>query len=81
MKKARVANRKRPTAMVRVIGRRIRAERIAADLGQVALANGVSLDFQQIQKYESGTNRVTAAKLFEICEFLNVPIASMFEEK
>ena len=66
--------------MDRVIGRRIRAAREAADLGQVALAEAVGVAFQQVQKYENGKNRVTAARLFEICRVLKVPIASMFSE-
>ncbi len=66
--------------MDRVIGRRIRAAREAADLGQVALAEAVGVTFQQVQKYENGKNRVTAARLFEICRVLKVPIASMFHE-
>jgi transcriptional regulator with XRE-family HTH domain len=40
--------------------------------------SGVS--FQQIQKYESGKNRISAARLYEICHVLGVPIASMFED-
>jgi transcriptional regulator with XRE-family HTH domain len=35
--------------------------------------------FQQIQKYEKGVNRVSAARLFEICKALNVSLSSMFE--
>jgi transcriptional regulator with XRE-family HTH domain len=40
--------------------------------------SGVS--FQQIQKYESGKNRISAARLYEICLALGLPIASMFED-
>lgn len=64
--------------MDRVIGQRIRAAREAAGLGQTALGEAIGIAFQQIQKYENGTNRVTAARLFEICQVLKVPIASMF---
>jgi transcriptional regulator with XRE-family HTH domain len=71
---------KRTTPMDRIIGRRIRASREAVGLGQVALAGAVGITFQQIQKYESGKNRVAAARLFEICRVLKVPIASMFSE-
>jgi transcriptional regulator with XRE-family HTH domain len=68
------------TAMDQTIGRRIRAAREAAGLGQVALAEAIGVTFQQIQKYENGRNRVSATRLFEICKVLGVPIASMFEE-
>jgi transcriptional regulator with XRE-family HTH domain len=47
-----------------------------ADLGEI-----LGVTFQQIQKYESGRNRVSAARLFEICETLDVSFASMFERK
>ena len=66
--------------MDRVIGRRIRAARESAGLGQVALGEAIGIAFQQVQKYENGKNRVTAARLFEICRVLKVPIASMFHE-
>jgi len=46
-----------------------------ADLGEI-----LGVTFQQIQKYESGRNRVSAARLFEICKALNVTLASMFED-
>jgi transcriptional regulator with XRE-family HTH domain len=39
----------------------------------------LGVSFQQVQKYESGVNRVNAARLFEICEALKVPLASMFD--
>jgi transcriptional regulator with XRE-family HTH domain len=47
----------------------------------VALGEKVGVSFQQIQKYECGVNRVTAARLFEICEAVDVSLASMFERK
>jgi transcriptional regulator with XRE-family HTH domain len=80
MKKARRPASKGPTAMDRVIGRRIRAARESAGLGQVALGEAIGIAFQQVQKYENGKNWVTAARLFEICRVLKVPIASMFHE-
>jgi transcriptional regulator with XRE-family HTH domain len=67
MKKRQRAAHKGLRAMDRVIGRRIRAEREAASLGQVALADAVGISFQQIQKCENGKDRVTAARLFETC--------------
>jgi transcriptional regulator with XRE-family HTH domain len=63
-----------------IIGRRLRSARVAAEIGQVELAAEIRITFQQIQKYESGKNRVSAARLFEICRILDVSIASMFEE-
>jgi transcriptional regulator with XRE-family HTH domain len=46
---------------------------------QEHLAQELKLSFQQIQKYEHGISRVSAARLYEICQVLDVPIASMFE--
>jgi DNA-binding Xre family transcriptional regulator len=48
---------------------------------QADLGEKLGVTFQQIQKYESGRNRVSAARLFEICEALDVSLASMFERK
>jgi transcriptional regulator with XRE-family HTH domain len=70
-----------PTAVDTYIGARIREQRPAVGLSQAALGEKLGVSFQQIQKYESGKNRVTAARLFEICEALNVSLASMFERK
>ena len=81
MDKPRRPAPKSPTTIDRLIGKRIRAEREAAGLGQVALAAELGITFQQIQKYENGKNRVAAARLFEICRILKVPIATMFEER
>jgi transcriptional regulator with XRE-family HTH domain len=49
------------------------------EMSQHALAKALGITFQQIQKYENGTNRVSAARLFEICKALKVPLSSMFE--
>jgi transcriptional regulator with XRE-family HTH domain len=49
-------------------------------MSQSHLADQLGVSFQQIQKYEKGTNRISAARLYEICQILGVPIASMFED-
>jgi transcriptional regulator with XRE-family HTH domain len=69
------------TSIDAYIGARIRECRTALDLGQADLGRKLGISFQQIQKYESGVNRVSAARLFEICEVLDVTLASMFERK
>jgi transcriptional regulator with XRE-family HTH domain len=61
------------------IGARIRERRHDLEMSQHALAKALGITFQQIQKYENGTNRVSAARLFEICKALKVPLSSMFE--
>ena len=52
--------------------------RKARGVSQNALAESVGLTFQQIQKYEKGANRVSASKLAEIADFLQVPVAELF---
>jgi transcriptional regulator with XRE-family HTH domain len=46
-------------------------------MGQTGIASILGVSFQQIQKYEKGMNRVSAARLFDICKVLNVPLSSM----
>jgi transcriptional regulator with XRE-family HTH domain len=57
----------------------MRERRLALNLSQAKLAKTLGVSFQQIQKYEIGLNRVSAARLFDICKALNVPLSSMFE--
>jgi transcriptional regulator with XRE-family HTH domain len=66
-----------PSAVDEYIGARMREARRALSMTQESLGD----TFQQVQKYEKGSNRVSAARLFEICEALEVSLASMFERK
>jgi transcriptional regulator with XRE-family HTH domain len=80
MKKARRKISPRSASAVdRYIGVRMREQRLALEISQVQLGKKLGVSFQQIQKYESGKNRVSAARFFEICKALNVPLSSMFE--
>jgi transcriptional regulator with XRE-family HTH domain len=56
------------------IGRKIRALRLERGLSQSGLAEGIGLTFQQVQKYEKGTNRVSAGRLQRIADMLNTPV-------
>jgi transcriptional regulator with XRE-family HTH domain len=69
------------SAVDRYIGARMRDGRLALKMSQTALGEKLDVTFQQIQKYEKGENRVSAARLFEICGSLNASVASMFERK
>ena len=60
------------------IGRKIRALRLERGLSQSDLANGIGLTFQQVQKYEKGTNRVSAGRLQRIADFLKVSVMFFF---
>ena len=48
-------------------------------MSQKQIGEALGVTFQQIQKYERGVNRVSAARLFDICKVLNVSLSSMFE--
>lgn len=61
------------------IGSRIRARRRMIRLTQDELASRIGVTAQQIHKYENGSNRVAASKLFEIATVLNLPISAFFE--
>lgn len=62
------------------VGARVRDLRIAEGMSQSALAARIGLTFQQVQKYERGTNRISASVLFRIGHELNVPVAYFFDE-
>jgi DNA-binding XRE family transcriptional regulator len=66
-------------AVDKYIGKRMRERRRALHMGQTEVASILGVSFQQIQKYEKGLNRVSAARLFDICKVLNVSLSSMFE--
>lgn len=61
------------------VGKRLRRRRRLLGLTQQSLAEEVGIRFQQIQKYECGANRVSAARLFELSEALSVPIQYFYE--
>jgi transcriptional regulator with XRE-family HTH domain len=61
------------------VGKRIRHRRWMVGMTQQQLADKVGIKFQQIQKYETGMNRVSASRLWDIAESLDVTIAFFFE--
>ncbi len=61
------------------VGRRIRERRMLMGLSQEQLARLLGVTFQQIQKYERGTNRVGASRLVELARILQVPLGWFFE--
>ncbi|MGJ8564122.1 MAG: helix-turn-helix domain-containing protein [Alphaproteobacteria bacterium] len=61
------------------VGKRLRRRRRLLGLTQQALGDKVGIRFQQIQKYECGANRISAARLFELSEALSVPIQYFYE--
>lgn len=62
------------------VGRRIRLRRILLGISQGVLGYAVGLTFQQIQKYERGTNRVSASMLYRLAQALDVPVSFFFDD-
>jgi transcriptional regulator with XRE-family HTH domain len=62
------------------IGQKIRAVRMARGVSQTTLADGLGLTFQQVQKYEKGANRVSAARLQKIADMLHTPVTFFLGE-
>jgi transcriptional regulator with XRE-family HTH domain len=60
------------------IGRKIRALRLQRGLSQTSLADGIGLTFQQVQKYEKGTNRVSAGRLQKIADMLETSVTFFY---
>ena len=61
------------------VGQRIRARRMAKGMSQTELGNLLGVTFQQVQKYEKGSNRIGASRLQHIAEILQVPISFFFD--
>lgn len=68
-----------PDPIDRHVGTRIRGRRVGLRISQTKLGNSIGVTFQQIQKYESGTNRVGASNLFKIADALGVQVSFFFE--
>jgi transcriptional regulator with XRE-family HTH domain len=71
--------KKRAEEIDRVVGRNIRIFRAAKRMSQDGLGEAVGVTFQQIQKYENGTNRVGSSRLAKIAAALQVPVARLFD--
>ena len=82
MKKAKRKTKspRTPSTVDKHIGARMRESRLAINMSQSHLGEKLGVTFQQIQKYESGRNRVSAARLFEICKALDLTLSSIFED-
>jgi transcriptional regulator with XRE-family HTH domain len=64
----------------KLVGQNIRILRTAKRMSQTELAQAVGVTFQQVQKYEKGTNRVGAGRLSQIAAVLEVPVGRLFED-
>jgi transcriptional regulator with XRE-family HTH domain len=72
--------KRRPNSADSQVGESIRAHRLAAGMSQSELANRLGVSFQQVQKYEKGTNRVGAGRLPQIAGIFGVPIGALFKD-
>ena len=70
---------KSPNLVDKHVGSRVRMRRMMLDISQTALGDALGITFQQIQKYEKGTNRISASRLQHISNILQVPIQFFFE--
>jgi len=69
-----------PRAVDIHVGQRLRLRRTLLGISQENLGDAVNLTFQQIQKYERGANRVSASRIYEFAQELDVPVSYFFEE-
>ncbi len=68
-----------PTNVDRHVGARIRLRRCQLDMSQSFLGDQLGVTFQQVQKYEAGTNRVGASRLYNLAAVLEVPVQFFFD--
>ena len=62
------------------LGKKLRLRRLSLGLTQTKVAQAINVTFQQIQKYEKGTNGVSSNRLMQLSQFLKVPIIYIFED-
>ena len=70
---------KAPNPVDRHVGSRVRMRRMMMGMSQEKLGDAIGLTFQQVQKYEKGTNRIGASRLQQISRTLQVPVSFFFE--
>ena len=71
--------KKAPNPIDKHVGARVRMRRMMLSMSQEKLGDGLGLTFQQVQKYEKGTNRIGASRLQHIAHILQVPVSFFFE--
>jgi transcriptional regulator with XRE-family HTH domain len=71
---------RKPNPMDIHVGSRVRLRRMVIGMSQEKLGEKMGLTFQQIQKYEKGTNRIGASRLFQLSQIMDVPVQFFFED-
>ena len=74
------ATKGRPNPIDGHVGSRVRQRRMLLGMSQEMLGKSLGITFQQIQKYERGSNRISASRLFRLSQVLNVPVSFFFED-
>jgi transcriptional regulator with XRE-family HTH domain len=74
-----IVAKKAPNPIDKHVGSRVRMRRMMLGMSQEKLGDALGLTFQQVQKYEKGTNRIGASRLQQISHILQVPVAFFFE--
>ena len=72
--------KKAPNPIDKHVGSRVRMRRMMMSMSQEKLGDALGLTFQQVQKYEKGTNRIGASRLQQISKVLGVPVGFFFED-
>ena len=70
---------KRAQKIDKIIGRNIRIHRLAKKMSQTELGDQLGVSFQQVQKYENGTNRVGSGRLYQIAAILGIHVSTFFK--
>jgi transcriptional regulator with XRE-family HTH domain len=70
---------KSPSIIDAAVGRNVRVWRVAKGMSQAQLANRLGVTFQQVQKYETGANRIGTGRLVRVAAILGVPISVLFD--
>ena len=79
MRRRRTIKDDGPDPIDKYVGSRVRARRVGLRISQTKLGEAIGVTFQQVQKYENGTNRIGASNLFKISKTLGVEVSFFFE--
>ena len=72
--------KKDPNPIDTFVGSRVRMRRLMIGMSQEKLADGLGITFQQVQKYEKGSNRISASRLYYAAKTLGVPVQFFFDD-
>jgi transcriptional regulator with XRE-family HTH domain len=72
--------REAPHPIDQYVGARVRMRRVELEMSQIELGQMIGVSFQQVQKYEKGSNRISASRLKKIAAALQMPVSFFFED-